>query len=196
MPKIWIDPGHGGSDPGAVNENKRMEKDDNLRYALLLGLMLEQRGIEIVMTRTTDKHLDAVKSVDYINRTKLEHGCDLAVCCHRNSGGIGSTANGVEIWLHHAATANTITWAKDVIAGVKACGMAVRPGQVAPGVYRGYRTNPNADYYCNSGTKSPSMLIELGFITSAADNTLFDSQMGGFCKAIADAACRKLGVAF
>jgi len=196
MAKVWIDPGHGGNDSGAVNENNRREKDDNLRYALKVAELLRRRGVEIVMTRTIDKHLDLNKSLDYIERTKLEHGCDLAICCHRNSGGIGSKANGVEIWLHHAATTGTIAWAKDVIDGIKRCGMAVRSGQVAPGVYRGYRTNPQADYYCNSGTKSPSMLIELGFITSAADNDLFDRRMDDFCRAIADAACRKLGIPF
>ena len=38
--KIILDPGHGGSDPGA-NFNGRQEKDDNLRLVLAIGEPLE-----------------------------------------------------------------------------------------------------------------------------------------------------------
>ena len=45
----FIDPGHGGSDPGAVGPGNRLEKDDNLRYAKKLGDILTARGIECVI---------------------------------------------------------------------------------------------------------------------------------------------------
>ena len=41
---VIIDPGHGGSDPGAVYGNRR-EKDDTLALAYDIGNALEQRGI-------------------------------------------------------------------------------------------------------------------------------------------------------
>ena len=43
---VIIDPGHGGSDPGAVYGNRR-EKDDTLALAYDIGNALEQRGIRV-----------------------------------------------------------------------------------------------------------------------------------------------------
>ena len=187
--KIFIDPGHGGSDPGAVGPGNRLEKDDNLRYAKKLRDILTARGIECVMTREGDTR------PSYGERCAMEKGCDLAICCHRN-GAAAQAARGVEIWLHHsvAAGGSIVKWAQDTAEGLRAVGFPLRSGMIAQGVYRGFRTDPAADYYCNSGTSSPSMLIELGFVTNAEDNALFDQKIGDLAKAIADAACRKLGV--
>ena len=52
--KVMIDAGHGGTkDPGAVFED-RMEKDDTLRLALAVGRILEENGVNVVYTRSTD----------------------------------------------------------------------------------------------------------------------------------------------
>lgn len=51
--KIMLDAGHGGSDPGAVY-NGRQEKDDVLRLTLAVGQILEERGLDVEYTRTTD----------------------------------------------------------------------------------------------------------------------------------------------
>ena len=51
--KVYIDPGHGGSDPGAVYEG-RMEKDDVLQLALKVGELLENAGLDVEYTRVTD----------------------------------------------------------------------------------------------------------------------------------------------
>ena len=50
---IILDAGHGGSDPGAVY-NGRQEKDDALRLALAVGEILQNHGIDVEYTRTTD----------------------------------------------------------------------------------------------------------------------------------------------
>ena len=41
---VIIDPGHGGSDPGAVYGNRR-EKDDTLALSYDIGNALERRGV-------------------------------------------------------------------------------------------------------------------------------------------------------
>lgn len=51
--KIMIDAGHGGRDPGAVY-NGRQEKDDVLELALAVGQILEDAGLDVEYTRTTD----------------------------------------------------------------------------------------------------------------------------------------------
>ncbi len=82
--KVWtivIDPGHGGSDPGAVNGTVK-EKDINLDIALKLGKMLS--GIEntkILYTRNTDVAVDLYKRPQFAN----DHKADLFISVHCNS---------------------------------------------------------------------------------------------------------------
>ena len=185
---IWIDPGHGGKDSGAVALG-RQEKDDNLKYALELARQFGLQGIGIVITRANDTYLS------YNQRTKMEAGCDLAICCHRNSAA-DESAQGAEIWLHHAAIPSIVEWASDTIERLEEAGMPARQGTAARGVYKGFRTDPTADYYCNSGTQSPSMLMELGFVSSPADNARFDRDYEKYCTAIVQAACDYLGVEY
>ncbi len=57
--KICIDPGHGGSDPGAVNtEYNLTESAINLDVSYGLKWLLENSGAEVVLTRTDDTYKD------------------------------------------------------------------------------------------------------------------------------------------
>ena len=78
---IVIDAGHGGSDGGATY-NGRLEKDDNLRLALAVGDLLEQRGYRVVYTRTEDKFDSPVEKARIANRS----GADYFVSFHRKIG--------------------------------------------------------------------------------------------------------------
>ena len=50
---IMLDAGHGGRDPGAVY-NGRQEKDDTLKLTLAIGQILQNNGLDVEYTRTTD----------------------------------------------------------------------------------------------------------------------------------------------
>ena len=50
---VIIDAGHGGAEPGAMFEGRK-EKDDTLRLAVAVGEILENNGIRVMYTRTTD----------------------------------------------------------------------------------------------------------------------------------------------
>ena len=52
-----VDPGHGGTFPGRVNEDKVLEKEINLDIALKLDQLLEETGAQVVMTRRADTDL-------------------------------------------------------------------------------------------------------------------------------------------
>lgn len=55
--KVCLDPGHGGSDPGAVNEDFNLhESEINLDVSYGLKHLLEGEGAEVVMTRTDDSY--------------------------------------------------------------------------------------------------------------------------------------------
>ena len=53
MATVMLDAGHGGFDNGATH-NGRREKDDNLNLTLAVGNVLENSGIDVLYTRTTD----------------------------------------------------------------------------------------------------------------------------------------------
>lgn len=84
MVKIFIDPGHGGNDPGAVGNGLR-EKDITLAISLKLRDLLEgsYRGHTIKLSRTTD----VTRSLH--ERTAMAHkwGADYLVSIHVNAGG-------------------------------------------------------------------------------------------------------------
>lgn len=190
--KIWIDPGHGGKDPGAIGCARR-ECDDNLTYAMELGHQMREQGMEAVMTRTDDCF------VELDTRTALERraGCSLAIACHRNS--FTQMATGFEIWLHSNAPQLYVDWANEICDGVKSLGMILHGGQKIngkyyPGVNLGFPGYPKDNYYANSGTNSPSMLIEFGYMQNSSDNTFFDLHYNEVNTIIVKASCRFLGV--
>ncbi|MGD8485763.1 MAG: N-acetylmuramoyl-L-alanine amidase [Chloroflexota bacterium] len=55
---IAVDPGHGGDYDGAVAPDGTREADLNLDIGLRLARMLEGAGVNVVITRTTDGHVN------------------------------------------------------------------------------------------------------------------------------------------
>ncbi|WP_210367849.1 N-acetylmuramoyl-L-alanine amidase CwlD [Bacillus sp. REN3] len=53
---IYLDPGHGGEDPGAVKEGA-IEKEIALKISLMIRDYLQQQGALVIMTRETDTDL-------------------------------------------------------------------------------------------------------------------------------------------
>ena len=66
---VVIDPGHGGSDPGAVN-GKVYEKDINLKISKLIYDKLKSRGIPVYLTRSTDQTLSPSERVKKISQLR------------------------------------------------------------------------------------------------------------------------------
>ena len=54
---IIIDPGHGGEDSGAIGCSGVLEKDLNLEISMSIGAILEEKGFNVIYTRTEDRML-------------------------------------------------------------------------------------------------------------------------------------------
>ncbi|MGI6070901.1 MAG: N-acetylmuramoyl-L-alanine amidase [Blautia sp.] len=167
--KIILDAGHGGSDPGAVHQG-RNEKDDTLRLTLAVGNLLEQQGVDVVYTRTTDVYQTPFEKATIANRS----GADFFVSIHRNSSPVPNQYNGVEVLVYDKSgikyqMAQNIVGALGEV-GFKELGVKERPGLV---VLR--------------RTRMPAVLVEAGFINSDIDNELFDTKFDEIARAIADA---------
>ncbi len=79
---ICIDPGHGGTDLGAVGRSKTNEKETTLKVGMKLKRMIESKlGLRVVMTREKDEEVSLNSRVSRANNQKAQ----LFVSIHVNS---------------------------------------------------------------------------------------------------------------
>ena len=174
---IVIDPGHGGSDFGAVFGSRR-ESDDVLKLALEVQKLLEAQEQKVIMTRSTDIFISLSERSAISNR----NNADLFVSIHRNASS-SSAANGVENFVFTTAPSGTVRAAFDVLDEVVTVGV-----QNNRGVKRG-------NFAVLRSTHAPAMLLEMGFITNVRDNQLFDQKIDAYATAIARGIIQSLSEA-
>lgn len=81
-PRVVVDAGHGGRDPGApMRGTSAREKDVALSVALHLGDVLKRRGVDVIYTRTTDTLI----ALDDRGRLANEAKGDLFISIHVNA---------------------------------------------------------------------------------------------------------------
>ncbi len=159
---------HGGRDPGAVY-NGRQEKDDVLKLVLAIGEILQNSEIDVEYTRTTDIYETPFQKATEAN----EAGVDFFISIHRNSSPLANQYMGVESLIYNLSgikyeMAENINAQLETV-GFKDLGVKARPNLV---VLR--------------RTKMPAILVEVGFINSDSDNTIFDKNFNDIAQAIAD----------
>jgi len=205
---IVVDPGHGGHDSGAVGNGYR-EKDLALQVGIKLGKELG-KDYNVIMTRTTD----VFKTLQERPEIGNVRSADLFVSVHLNSGG-NSSASGTEVYYYAKKDADN--YSRDVAkfnntvdSGVAMSDYALkdinyrmnqtRSSALAQDVLDGLLNNfsvrdrgvKNANFAVLRGSNSPSILIELGFVTNYSDVSQFvnDYDQERAAKAIADAIRR------
>lgn len=92
-PRVVIDPGHGGHDPGAIGKNGLKEKDVNLDIALKVKEILKDE-FEIFMTREKDVFISLDERTAFAN----SKNADLFVSIHTNSNR-KKNINGIETYF-------------------------------------------------------------------------------------------------
>lgn len=173
---ICIDAGHGGKDRGSDSRG-RIEKHDCLKLAKAIQKEVESIGdrkINIILTREDDTSLSLAERCDFAN----DNDADYLISIHRNKG----KGNGVETWVSNSASAESMAVALNIMAGLNDVGITRDRG-----VKIGSQSSKNEDYYINHHSKMPSCLIELGFVNSDDDNSLFDRNIKSYASAITDA---------
>lgn len=168
MSKIYINPGHGGADSGAVGIGGRQEKDDALRYASAVADKLKAAGHTVELERNAD-YLINVK--DIAKNANL-WGADLFIAFHRNAGG----GEGAECLIVTGASATSREMAQAVQSALVGVGFRDRGVKVQ-----------DRNTYVLSHTTMPATTIECGFVDNAGDNALFDSKFNEIVQGITDA---------
>ncbi len=90
---IFIDPGHGGDDPGALGPSEEYEKEFTLDISLRLGKLLTSEGARVVYARTDDQNPSLQARVEMAEKLKAS----LFISVHINSF-FHSYANGTETY--------------------------------------------------------------------------------------------------
>ena len=179
---IAIDPGHGGSDPGAVANGLR-EKDLTLAVSLALKEELESYdGVRVVMTRTTDTRPSENTSADLSSRVDMAAAADAdaLVSIHFNSG--SPIANGAEVWYANSSSYNygTHTQGRTLSNAIQkqltSLGLADRGIKTRDNPYYDYPDGSTGDYYAiirqSREENMTGIIVEHAFVTSASDAAL------------------------
>lgn len=167
MATVILDAGHGGADWGA-EYNGRLEKDDNLNLTLAIGEILQESGVNVLYTRTTDVYDLPIEKARIVN----ESGADYLVSIHRNSSPYPNQYSGVESLVYNRYS----------IAGVMAANINDQLEQVG---FINLGVNERKNLIVLYRTIIPAVLVEVGFINNDADNYLFDTKFYEIADAIA-----------
>ncbi len=162
-----LDAGHGGRDPGAVY-NGRQEKDDTLRLVMAIGEILQNNGIDVEYTRTTDVYETPYQKAMEANEADV----DFFISIHRNSFPQDNVVSGVESLVYNKQGIK-YEMAQNINAQLETIGF----------VNLGVKARPNLVVLRR--TKMPAVLVEVGFINSDVDNALFDQNFEDIAQAIA-----------
>lgn len=154
---VVIDPGHGGSAPGAIR-NGLTEKDVTLDVGNRLYLLLENDpDIKVYATRVTDENPSFDYRVDLPN-----HAADMFVSIHCNSID-SSSVSGVQVFYPNPSDergSKSKQLASLLMEGVTSnTGFPNRPANQSMGY----------QFYVLKYTKVPACLVEMGFLTNKSD---------------------------
>jgi N-acetylmuramoyl-L-alanine amidase len=148
---VVIDPGHGGRDPGAVGIGGLQEKQVIFPISQRVAQLLEAQGIVVVMTRREDVAVDLQARADIANRAQA----NVFVSIHANAISMSRPdVNGIE--TYHASESGRRLAATLQASMLAATGMRDR------GVKQ-------ARFVVLRQTTMPAALVEVGFVTGAAD---------------------------
>ena len=162
---VVLDPGHGGSDAGAIGPTGVTEKSVSLAVSLKAQKLLTASGYRVVMTRTTDVDVAAPGVSDATELQarvdKAPPNADLFISVHCNAFSNGK-ANGME--TYHAPNA---------VKGERLARLLNEELERLGGL--GNRGVKAARFYVMTHSKCPASLIELGFITNPHEEKLLAS---------------------
>lgn len=174
---VCLDPGHGGVDGGSTSDDEtRLEKDDCLRLSLLIRDKLTKLGVTVIMTREDDSDISKYARAELANSSKA----DLLLSVHRNSFAGDASVKGFEAWIASDNPLNSYNLASAILTNLESVGITRNRG-----VKAGTQGNASINYVVNSYSSMPSMILELGFMSSPEDNNFFDTKLDAMAESIA-----------
>ncbi len=150
---VALDPGHGGTDPGATGPTGALEKDVVLAIAQDLRALLTQRHIDVVMVRDADVFVPLEDRAQIASRG----GATLFISIHANAA-VDSAANGTQTFYGTPQSASLAVAVLDELS--RTVGLAARGAT-------------QAQFKVLMDTLSiPAILVETAFITNPREEQM------------------------
>ncbi|MBK1986890.1 N-acetylmuramoyl-L-alanine amidase [Sphaerospermopsis aphanizomenoides BCCUSP55] len=166
---VVIDPGHGGKDSGAPGIGGLLEKDVILPIGKRVAAILEQNGVQAVMTRDADFFVELQGRVDIAKRVNAT----LFVSIHANSVDNRPDVSGLEVYYYDSGYELAETVRKTILQDIS----TIKD--------RGTR---KARFYVLRKNTMPAILVETGYMTGYEDNPRLGSP--AYQSRMADAIAR------
>ncbi|MBN3959277.1 N-acetylmuramoyl-L-alanine amidase [Nostoc sp. NMS8] len=148
---VIIDPGHGGKDSGALGIGGAREKDVILPIGKRLAEILQQNGVQVIMTRDSDYFVTLPGRVQLAERANA----DVFVSIHANSAGASRPdVNGLEVYYYDSGLDLARVVRSSILQSI---------GTLKD---RGVR---RARFYVLRKSSMPSILVETGYMTGRED---------------------------
>jgi len=148
---VVIDPGHGGQDSGAPGIGGLLEKDVVLPIGKRIAAILEQNGVQAVLTRNADFFVGLQGRVDIADHVHA----DVFVSVHANSIDNRPDVNGLEVYYYDSGYNLAEVVRKTILRSIS----TIKD--------RGTR---KARFYVLRKSSMPSILVETGYMTGTEDN--------------------------
>ena len=139
-----------------------------MRLTLAIGEILQNNGVDVEYTRTTDVYTSPYERAMKANNA----GVDFFISIHRNSFPTDNEVFGVESLVYDLSGLK-YQMAQDINDQLEAIGF----------VNLGVKARPNLVVLRR--TRMPAVLVDVGFIDSNVDNRLFDDNFDDIAQAIA-----------
>jgi len=147
---VIIDPGHGGKDSGAIGIGGVLEKDIILPISVRVGQILQQNGLQVMMTRNSDYYVTLQGRVDMAERANA----DVFVSIHANSAGSSRPdVSGLEVYYYNNGVSLAQTVRSSILQSVNVRDRGVR----------------RARFFVLRKSSMPSILVEVGYLTGRED---------------------------
>ena len=169
---IVLDPGHGGKDGGAVSITGTPEKDLNLEISLKLKDILTLLGYDVIMTRESDTeltHSDGGSRKMQDLKGRLEYSIN-----NRNSPFVSIHMNKFPIEKYSGAQIYYSAEYPDALK-LAECVKESITGNIQPNNNRSTKPSTSAIYLLHKA-KSPSILIECGFISNNEEAIMLEDE--------------------
>ena len=161
MFRVWIDPGHGGRDPGAVGwRGEQIYKETDLACDIALkaaDILAARDDFHVEVTHEGEIPDWAEVSLEERVNFSDRHDADLFVSVHCNAMAPQHPANGFEVF--HFRNSMSGHAAANLVFNA----IARNIGEIGP------RSVKPAGFFVLRHTAAPAILIECGFMTSPQD---------------------------
>ena len=169
--RIFLDPGHGNYDSGALGKNGTKEKDINLSVSLLIAKYLRIAGFEVGMSRDSDKiSWPSNTNQDLFQRMQIANNFkpDAFISIHCNSA-TNVNAKGFELFTTPGRN-NSDILATKIHSKVK----SAFPNLIYREDWSDSDSDKEANFYVIRTSNAPATLIELLFISNLEEEKMLN----------------------